>query len=338
MPKCLVTGAAGFIGTHLVHELIAQGNEVFGLDNLSGCNSIESIHRCKENIEWGGTYSSQYRNSFHYRDFSNYLDLQKVYADIGHVDHIYHVGALPRVQYSIAEPLKTHNANINGTLNMLLAAKDLFKASRFIFSSSSSVYGDQDTLPLHEDMKPNPLSPYALHKLTGEHYCKQFYEIYGLETISLRYFNVYGERQDPDSSYSALIPKFAKLMYEGDQAVIYGDGEQTRDFTNVADVVRANILAANTSNEFVFGKSFNIGGGSQISVNDIAGMIKDRVLFYYKGSEDLPKSPIHGEPVVESRHTKADIHMAEEHLDWAPEVDFKEGLEKTVISIVREML
>ncbi len=294
----LVTGGAGFIGSNLVKRLVKEGHKVTVIDDLSTGkreNLIDDVVFYEKNI--CDNLSDIFKNRF---------------------DAVFHLAALPRVQFSIKEPVKTNNANINGTLNLLNFCRN-FKVKRFVFSSSSSVYGDQEELPLNEGMIANPLSPYALQKLVGEVYCKLFNSLYGLETVGLRYFNVYGPGQDPEGDYAGLIPKFIRLINESVSPVIYGDGEQTRDFSFVSDVVEANILAANV--ESGFGEVFNVGGGNNVSVNGVTKLI----LKFSGKNVDV----IHGEPVVEARHSLADVGKSKRILSWEPKVKFEDGLKKT---------
>ena len=225
------------------------------------------------------------------------------------------------MQFSIHNPIESHNANINGSLNLLKHCSDL-GIKRFIFSSSSSVYGDQESLPLKETMEPNPMSPYALQKLTIEHYSRLFYKIYGLKTISLRYFNVYGPRQDKESNYSNLIPKFIGLIQKNEQPKIHGDGNQTRDFTHVEDVVSANQAAMASNSQKIFGEAFNIGAGNRVSVNEVAENIISLLNSKIK--------PVHVDSVIEPKHTLADVSKAKTMLDWQPKTNINEGLKKTV--------
>lgn len=307
--RALVTGAAGFIGSHLCEELVRRGNQVTAVDNLSTgkVNNLDDINCSKFLYEQGDIC-----------DFNTLC----THIMSPEIDAVFHVAALPRVQFSIANPMPTHDANVNGTLNMLMACRE-FGIKRFIYSSSSSVYGNQDTLPLNEDMRPNPLSPYALHKLIGEEYCRLFHDLYGLETISLRYFNIYGSRQDSSSQYSCLIPKTIYKVLHNESPIIYGDGETTRDFNHVSDVVNANILASTTKNEEVFGKIINIGSGKAYSVNQIVANIK--IICDKTNIEN-----IYTPPVVEARHTRADRGLAEKLLSWVPEISITDGLIKTI--------
>ncbi len=304
--KYLVTGGAGFIGSHLVDRLMVDGNMVTVLDDLS-LGRRENIDQHKKN--------SNYK--FVKKSITSKLD--SLFKE-GKFDAVFHLAALPRVQYSIAHPAETHEANVNGTLNLLLAARD-HGVKRFIASSSSSVYGDQKTMPLDESMEPKPISPYALHKLVGEHYSRLFHLLYGMETVSLRYFNVYGPRQNPDGAYSGQIPKFFVKIMKGEVPVINGDGEQTRDNTFVEDVINANVLASKTRNDMVFGQAFNIGGGQNTSVNKTTELILE-----------LTKSSIkadHGPAVIEPKNTLADTSKALKLLDWEPKTPYERGLEIT---------
>lgn len=309
--KAIVTGGAGFIGCNLAKQLLHDGWSVNIIDNLSTGN-VDNIFNyvsieCVDN-----------KLNYFKKDFCDEGDLDFIFNQ-NIPDVIFHVGALPRVQFSIEYPLKTNKSNVNGTLLLLEKAAKI-GVKRFVYSSSSSVYGDQNTLPLEEGMKPNPMSPYALQKLTGEEYCRLYNLIYGMETISLRYFNVYGPRQNADGGYAILIPKFIKLMKDGQTPIINGDGKQSRDFTYVDDVVNVNILAAMTNNKKCFGKTFNIGGGNSKSVNEVVA-----VLSQFTGFKGNIK---HGPPVLEPKHTLADISLAKELLGWEPKSDFYTELEK----------
>lgn len=309
--KCLVTGGAGFIGSHLVDRLVNDGHEVVVIDNFStGKEENLSSHLANNQI-------TIYRQSI-------CDNLDSVFTD-AHFDAVFHLAALPRVQFSIQSPIETHESNVNGTLNLLDTCRR-HGVKRFVFSSSSSVYGDQDKLPLIETMTPNPMSPYALHKLIGEYYCNMFFKLYNIETISLRYFNVYGsKRQSPEGDYACLIPKFIVYFNDGKTPTINGDGEQTRDATYVGDVVEANVLAATTIDARCFGEAFNIGAGVSLSVNEMTAAIKE-----------LTKSaiqPIHGPAVIEPRDTRADITKSASLLGWTPRMKFEDGLKKMVESI-----
>lgn len=235
-----------------------------------------------------------------------------------------HQAALPSVPRSIADPLSSHQANATGTLNVLLAARDV-GVKRLVYASSSSVYGDSPTLPKQEDMPTNPLSPYAVSKLAGENYCRAFYQVYGLETVCLRYFNVFGPRQDPTSQYAAVIPKFVTAMLDGKSPTIYDDGSQSRDFTYVANVVQANLLACRA--EGVGGEVFNVACGQRFTVMELVRQLEKAI-----GKKAEPKfaPPRPGEV----RHSLADIDKAGQRLGYAPVVDFAEGIERAVAFFV----
>ncbi len=306
--NCLVTGGAGFIGHQVVKKLKELGHTVYVVDNLST--------GCIENIEYA-------KPDYFYDDdickINSVMLVAKMMEQRGHnLDWVFHLAALPRVQFSIANPLESHNANITGTLNIFEVARR-HKADKVVFSSSSSVYGDQGVLPLREGMIPNPMSPYASQKLYGEQLAKQYNLHYGLDITCLRYFNVYGPRQKADSSYAAFIPKFIESYIKGERPTIFGDGNQTRDFTYVDDVVEANILGAQTPASFTIA---NIGAGNNQSVNDIDLMIREKI-----PSDD---GPIYGDPVVEPRDTMACRHTAAKRLGWEPKTDIRTGLEKTI--------
>jgi nucleoside-diphosphate-sugar epimerase len=301
--KILVTGGAGFIGSNLVEELLKKNHTIKVLDNFStgSRNNIEGYRKDIEVIEG---------------DIRSYHIVQKA---VHNVEVIFHLAALPSVPRSITDPITSNEVNVLGTLNLLNAAVES-KVSRFIFSSSSSVYGDTPELPKHEGMTPNPLSPYAVSKLTGEKYCSVFSRLYGLETISLRYFNVFGPRQDPNSQYSAVIPKFIKLMINDKQPVIYGDGLQSRDFTFVKNVVNANILAASAKCES--GVVMNCACHFRVTLNDLVNEI----------NQILGKNiqPIYSEPRTgDIKHSFADISLAKKLINFEPTFGFKEGLIKT---------
>ncbi|MCK4649023.1 NAD-dependent epimerase/dehydratase family protein, partial [bacterium] len=235
------------------------------------------------------------------------------------VDYILHQAALPSVPRSIKDPITTNEVNVLGTLNILMAAKEA-KVKKVVYASSSSVYGDTPNLPKGENMQPSPLSPYALSKLAGEEYSKLFFSLYGLETIVLRYFNIFGPRQDPASQYAAVIPKFISLMLKGERPTIYGDGEQSRDFTYVSNVVGANLLATTSK---VKGRIFNIACGKKITVNEL---VKGLNKIMNTDIEPLYTNPRPGDV----RHSQADISRAAKALSYRVEVDFKEGLRNTL--------
>ena len=301
MSVYLVTGGVGFIGSHIVEELVRRGERVRILDNFS-TGKMENVASFQEGIE---LMEGDLRH------------LDTVRQATEGVDYILHQGAIPSVPKSIDNPLDTDESNVRGTLNLLVAARDS-GVKKVMYASSSAIYGDTPTLPKQEDMAPQPLSPYAVSKLAGEYYCLVFDGVYGLPTVSLRYFNVYGPRQNPDSQYAAVIPRFIKLVSAGEPPAIYGDGNQTRDFTFVKDVVRANILAAEQDTCGVY----NVSRGECITVNRLAELISE-----------LAGNNI--KPVYEKArpgdilHSLADISKAKE-FGYEPEYDLKTGLAATI--------
>ncbi len=299
LKNCLVTGGAGFIGSHLVERLLKEGYRVTVVDDLSE-GKWENLPKHPNLIKIEASILD---------NISNIVAQNEV---------IFHLAAIPRLQRSLAKPWQTHKVNVDGTLKLLLAAKK-HKTKRFIFASSSSVYGNQNRLPFSESMRPDPLVPYSLHKLVGEEYCKIFSDLWGLGTISLRYFNVYGPRMNPDGPYANLIPKFIKLISQDITPTVNGDGKQTRDCTYISDVVEATLLAAQSS---LSGEIFNIGFGKGISVNEVARTINRLMGKNIK--------PIHGPAVVEPRSTLASHTKARDLLGWEPKVKFEEGL-KTML-------
>lgn len=294
MKTYLVTGGAGFIGSHLVPALLAAGHKVRVLDNFS-TGKREHIPKGAELFE------------------ADIRKLDAIRPAFEGVDGVFHMGALPRVQLSIDNPVETHEVNVTGTLNVLLAARDA-KVKRVVYSASSAAYGDQATLPLHEEMKPNPKNPYGLQKYVGEEYAKIFSICYGLETVSLRYFNIYGPRLSFVGAYVSVIAVFLGQNKKGETLTIVGDGTQTRDFTFVEDVVRAN-MAAMESTKVGKGEVVNVGAGANQSVNFIA--------------EQFGGKTVHTTPRIEPHDTLADIRKAKALLDWEPRVEFSDGLKRT---------
>ena len=293
MNKYLVTGGAGFIGSNLVDELIKLGNEVIVLDNLSTGK--------KENINP--------KAKFIKADIRNLEEIRPAFEGI---DGVFHLAAMPRVQFSIENPAETNEINVNGVLNVLIASRDA-KVKKVVYSASCSVYGNTEVLPTHENIKPNPISPYGLQKYIGEEYCRLFSLIYGLTTVSLRYFNVYGWRMADSGAYLTVIKVFLNQKAAGKPLTITGDGNQTRDFTHIRDVARANILAMQSLN-IGKGEAINIGAGKNYSVNQIADLI---------GGE---KKYI--EPRIEPKHTLADISLAKKLLNWEPREKLEEAIKE----------
>ena len=304
MRTYLITGGAGFIGSHIAEALVNKGERVKIIDNLS-TGRIENIKSFIDKVK------------FIEGDIRDFDLLKKITKD---VDIIFHEAALPSVPRSIDNPIASNANNIDGTLNVLYAAK-LNNVHRVVYAASSSAYGNSEVLPKTESMKPNPLSPYAVTKYTGELYCKVFYNVYGLETISLRYFNVFGPRQDPNSQYSAVIPKFIKAYLTGKPPVIYGGGEQSRDFTYIDNVVRANLLEASAKE--THGETVNIACGKRITVNQLAEIIRKEIGANLK--------PVHkSERPGDVRHSLADITLAKNLIGYEPVVDVYDGLRRTI--------
>jgi len=300
----LVTGGAGFIGSHLVEELVKQGQRVRVIDNLS-TGKKENIKPFLEKIEFIE---------------GDIRDLEIVREAMDEVDYVLHQAAVPSVPRSVKDPLTSNSVNVEGTLNILIAARDA-GVKRVVYASSSSVYGDTPVLPKHEDMKQEPRSPYAVSKLAGELYCQASYHVYGLETVALRYFNVFGPWQDPQSQYAAVVPKFITALLHGKPPMIFGDGEQSRDFTYIENVVAANLLAAKAPN--VAGEAFNIACGERITINELARMLAEFI-----GVTTEPEhTPARSGDVL---HSLADISKAKRLLGYEGKVGVHEGLKQTV--------
>jgi nucleoside-diphosphate-sugar epimerase len=301
----VVTGGAGFIGSHIASALSAGGARVRVLDDLS------TGHR--ENLnEIGGDI-----------DFieGSVADESALAKALDGAEVVFHEAAIPSVPRSVAEPTQTHIASVDGTFSLLLAARDK-KVRRVVYAASSSAYGDQPTLPKVEQMAPDPLSPYAVAKLVGEYYCQVFTRVYGLETVSLRYFNVFGPRQDPGSQYSGVVSRFISALFGNERPVIYGDGEQSRDFTYIENVVAANLSAASAPG--AVGKVINVANGARITLNELLAELKDLT-----GKQDVTAEYL--EPRVgDVRHSLADITMARELLGYESKVDLREGLKRTI--------
>ena len=305
MPKYLVTGAAGFIGRSIAAALLARGESVRGVDsfitgkrsNLAGLEAMDFIEG----------------------DLADPAVCARV---CNGVEIVFHEAALASVPRSVADPVATNRNCVDATLNLLVAARAA-AVRRVIYAGSSSVYGDTPTLPKHEQMLPNPISPYAVAKLAGEQYLRSFARVYGLQTVTLRYFNVFGPFQDPASHYSGVLAIFCRKMLAGEQPAIYGDGEQSRDFTFIDNVVHANLLAASAPAEKVSGLAMNCATGSAVTLNQTFDILCD--LTGYRGK------PAYADPRSgDIRHSLADITLARDLLGYSPQVDFREGLRRTV--------
>ncbi len=301
----LITGIAGFIGSSLARALLAQGEQVRGIDNFATGR--------RENLE-------EILPRIDFRE-SSILDLSAVKAACQGVNFVLHQAAIPSVPKSVLDPLGSNAANVDGTVNVLVAARDA-KVKRVVYAASSSAYGDTPTLPKHEEMKPNPISPYAVAKLASEYYMTSFYRCYGLETVSLRYFNIFGPRQDPSSPYSGVLAKFITQMLKGEAPTIFGDGEQSRDFTYIDNAVSANLLACRAPAE-VCGRVFNVATGRRANLKETFAILKGITGFH----GDVKFGP---ERAGDVKHSLADISKTEKFLAYKPLVHFEEGLTKTV--------
>jgi UDP-N-acetylglucosamine/UDP-N-acetyl-alpha-D-glucosaminouronate 4-epimerase len=307
----LVTGGAGFIGSHLAERLCREGRRVRVLDNLA-TGRLENLEAVRDELELID---------------GDIRDPEISVAAVRGCEVVFHEAALPSVPRSVRDPQASHAANATGTVNVLVACRDE-GVRRVVFASSSSVYGSNPKLPKEEEMATMPIAPYAVGKLAAEGYCRAFFEVYGLETVSLRYFNVFGPRQDPASEYAAVIPRFITAVLAGERPVVYGDGEQSRDFTYVDNAVDANLLAADATG--VAGRTFNIAGGERISLNEVL-----RELGRITGRET---EALHEEPRVgDVRHSQADISRAREALGYDPAVSVREGLARVTAHLEREL-
>lgn len=301
----LVTGGAGFIGSHIAARFAADGARVRIIDDLS-TGYLHNVEEIRGDVEFVQ---------------STLTDESKVRSALDGVELVFHEAAIPSVPRSVENPRQTHAACVDATFNLLVLAKEQ-KVRRFVYAASSSAYGDQPKLPKIEDMLPEPLSPYAVAKLVGEYYAQVFYRVYGLETISLRYFNVFGPRQDPSSQYSGVISRFISALLSSERPVIYGDGEQSRDFTYVDNVVQANVRAAQTTKGI--GETINIANGERITLNELLNVLKDLT-----NANDVTaeyKEPRAGDV----KHSLADITRARQFLDFEPTVGLREGLHLTI--------
>ena len=306
MATYLVTGVAGFIGSSMARELLAQGQKVRGLDNFS-TGKHENVTEVLGQID------------LHETDL---LNLDALHHACRGVDYVLHEAAIPSVPRSVKDPLGNNRANVDGTLNLLVACRDA-KVKRVVYAASSSAYGDTPTLPKREDMPPNPISPYAVAKLASEYYMTSFYRCYGLETVCLRYFNVFGPRQDPTSPYSGVLAKFINQMLSGEQPTIFGDGKQSRDFTYIDNVASANLLACRAETGKVAGKVINVATGRRTDLYQTFLILKR--LTGYNG--DVKYGP---ERAGDVKHSLADISRAEQFLGYKPTVHFEEGLRRTI--------
>ncbi len=305
MGTFLVTGAAGFIGRSIAAELLRQGNRVRGIDNFStgkreNLRGLEAMELIEADIN----------------------DAAAVAQACREVDCIFHEAAIPSVPRSVEDPVGSNYAGVSGTVQLLVAAREAH-VRRVVFAGSSAVYGNTPTLPKSEDMPPQPISPYAVSKLAGEYYLKSFTQVFGMETVTLRYFNVFGPHQDPTSEYSGVLAKFTLKMLAGETPTIFGDGEQSRDFTYIDNVVHGNLLAATAPAELVSGRVFNIATGTRISLNQAVQYLKAATGY----SGEVLYAPERGGDV---KHSLAEIELARQCLAYQPSVHFQQGLERTV--------
>lgn len=306
MAKYLITGVAGFIGSSLARAVLAQGDSVRGIDNFS-TGKRDNITEIEDRIEL------------------RQVDLKDAGAArdaCAGVDFVLHQAAIPSVPKSVIDPIGSNQNNVDATINLLVGAKDA-KVKRAVYAASSSAYGDTPTLPKREDMTPNPISPYAVAKLTGELYMISFFRCYGLETVSLRYFNIFGPRQDPTSPYSGVLAKFITQMLAGEQPTVFGDGKQSRDFTFVENAVHANLLACTAPAENVAGKVFNVATGERFDLNQTFEILKKLIGF----NGNLKYGP---ERAGDVKHSLADLTSARKFLGYEPQIMFEEGLNRTI--------
>jgi nucleoside-diphosphate-sugar epimerase len=306
MALYLITGIGGFIGSSLARALLSRGEQVRGIDNFATgrrdnlAEVLDRIDFCEADI----------------------LDLDAMKKACAGADYVLHQAAIPSVPKSVLDPLGSNRANVDGTVNVLVAARDA-KVKRVVYAASSSAYGDTPTLPKHEGMTASPISPYAVAKLASEHYMTSFYRCYGLETVSLRYFNIFGPRQDPSSPYSGVLAKFITQMLRGEQPTIFGDGEQSRDFTYIDNAVEANLLACTAPAAQAAGQMCNVATGRRVTLNETFRALQE--LTGYSGKPRY--GPERGGDI---KHSLADISKAEARLGYRPKVGFEEGLQKTV--------
>ena len=313
MAHCLVTGGAGFIGSHLVEGLSRVGHQVRILDNFT-TGAARNVQIVRDQLAAEGLPCSI--EVIH----GSILEPDTLATAMADIDYVFHQAALPSVAFSLQEPVRCNQVNVEGTLQVLIAARDA-GVKRVMYAGSSSAYGDNPTLPKHEDLRTNPLSPYAVAKLTGEHYCRVFTHVYGLETVILRYFNVFGPRQNPASQYAAVIPAFITALLQGQALQVFGDGHQSRDFTYVANVVHGNILAMAAPD--VAGQVINLALGGRTSLLELIAQLEDlsqrraHVTF-------LPARP------GDVKHSQAAVTRAQEMLGFETQVDVQQGLAHTL--------
>jgi len=306
MSLYLITGIGGFIGSSLARALLSRGEQVRGVDNFS-TGKRDNIKEILDDVD--------------FREV-DIRDLDAMHKACAGVDFVLHQAAIPSVPKSVLDPLGSNCANIDGTVNLLVAARDA-KVKRVVYAGSSSAYGDTPTLPKHEAMRPDPISPYAVAKLASEHYMISFYRCYGLESVCLRYFNIFGPRQDPTSPYSGVLAKFITQMLRGEQPTIFGDGEQSRDFTYIDNAVEANLLACKAPADKAAGRVFNTATGSRITLNETFKLLQG--MTPYRGQPKYgPERP------GDIKHSLADISQAQAALGYKPKLDFEEGLRRTV--------
>lgn len=305
MAQYLITGIAGFIGSTLARALLEQGHAVRGIDNLS-TGRMENLEGILSSVEF---------------EIADLQDEAAMRSACEGADFVFHQAALASVPRSVKDPLSSHGSNVNGTLTLLLAARDA-NVKRIVYAASSSAYGDQEGQSKHEDMTPRPLSPYAVQKLTCEHYLQAFCRVYGMEAVCLRYFNIFGPRQAADSPYSGVIAHFVHKMLAGETPTINGDGSVSRDFTFVENAVQANLLACGAPKEFANGRVFNVGTGKTHTLNDLYKALA-QILKFSAEPKYGPERP------GDIMHSQADISRAQRELGYLPTVDFYSGLEKT---------
>jgi UDP-glucose 4-epimerase len=304
MPKYLITGGAGFIGSNLARKLVTQGADVVILDDFS-TGKAENLDDVKDKVRVIE---------------GDICDINVVRDATAGADYVLHHAAVVSVPRSVKDPLRTNEVNVDGTLNCLLAARDA-GVKRFVFAASSSAYGDSEELPKREDMPPKPLSPYGVAKLVGEMYCKVFNDVYGLETVSLRYFNIFGPFQDPKSQYAAVVPIFITSLLAGKSPLVFGDGEQSRDFTFIDNAVQANLLAAKSVK--APGNVINVACGARFTLNRLIHDLKDLLGSSVDAKYTEPRTG-------DIKHSLGDITAARDLLGYNPEVSFEEGLKRTV--------